>query len=167
MHNVHFLQSDLSKASLGLNIADYQHLLNSATHIIHSQWQVDFNMSVRSFEEHISGVANLSELSALANHNVRLIFTSSVGVVEHWHAPGPVPEAAIKDLACAGMGYGESKLISERLLVAAGNVSGVESVSLRLGQIAGPVLRDQGHWNRKEWVHAVGSQTKASNYYEC
>ena len=153
----HFLTADLSKPDLGLSHDDYTTLSRSITYIIHNQWQVDFNLSIRSFEPHIAGVRNLIDFSATAKTTVPILFTSSAGVVANWTDNCPVPEAEIIDLRMAGMGYGESKLIAERLLAEAGRLSGVPSTICRLGQIAGPVndVEGRGEWNRKEWVHTV------------
>ncbi|KAH7400247.1 hypothetical protein BKA64DRAFT_723003 [Cadophora sp. MPI-SDFR-AT-0126] len=152
-----FLTADLSKPDFGLSVDDYKILSDNVTHIIHNQWQVDFSLSVRSFEPHIAGVRNLINFSAAAKITVPIIFTSSVGVVANWPGSSPVPEAEIRDFGMAGMGYGESRLIAERLLAEAGRVSGVPSTICRLGQITGPVndVKQRGEWNRKEWVHTV------------
>ena len=157
----HFLTADLSKPDLGLSPDDYTTLSQTITYIIHNQWQVDFNLSARSFEPHIAGVSNLINFSATAKTIVPILFTSSVGVVANWPDSSPVPETEIIDFKMAVMGYGESKLIAERLLAEAGRLSGgVPSTICRLGQIAGPVSDEEGRgeWNRKEWVHTVSSR---------
>lgn len=70
-----------------------------------------------------------------------------------------IPEAPITDLAAAGSGYGESKLVAERLLQEASRNNGIEVVICRVGQIAGPVGKDHqgGAWNKKEWFPSVSS----------
>lgn len=60
-----------------------------------------------------------------------------------------------------GQGYGESKWITEQLLDAAREKSGVRSSALRVGQIAGPVEKGvHGVWNRQEWLPSIIASSK-------
>ncbi len=52
------------------------------------------------------------------------------------------------------MGYGESKYVAEQLLERAGKTSGVAAAVCRVGQLAGPVVK-QGVWNKQEWLPSV------------
>lgn len=52
------------------------------------------------------------------------------------------------------MGYGESKYVSELLLEAAREKSGVSAAVCRVGQLAGPVSKG-GVWNKQEWLPSV------------
>jgi thioester reductase-like protein len=55
-------------------------------------------------------------------------------------------------------GYSESKWVTEMLLKSAGELSGVSSAVLRVGQIAGPVnvaAGKYGMWNKQEWLPTV------------
>ena len=62
----------------------------------------------------------------------------------------------MQDLSVASsMGYGQSKLISERLLDEAARVSGVGSAVCRVGIIAGPVERPAGMWSKHEYIPSV------------
>ncbi|KAH7020725.1 uncharacterized protein B0I36DRAFT_251534, partial [Microdochium trichocladiopsis] len=156
---VHFRQADLSKVMLGLDEGDYQYLKSQATHIIHNQWQVDFNLSLASFEPHVAGVHNLIRFWAESSSAARLAFVSSVGVAEHW-VGSEVPEEAITDLSTAAMGYGQSKLVAEALIVESAVAMAVPSMILRVGQIAGPVgagdgLGRKGVWKRNEWFPTI------------
>ena len=133
----------------------------SANTITDTQWQVDFNLALASFEPHIAGVRNLIRLAVDAKaHGIRaqIFFTSSVGVANNigTHV-SLIPEAPITDLAVAGSGYGESKLVAERLLQEASQKTGIEVTICRVGQIAGPVRKEHhgGAWNRKEWFPSV------------
>lgn len=68
-------------------------------------------------------------------------------------------EEPITDWGSAGSGYGESKLVAERILNEAALRSGIQATVCRVGQIAGPVLQghESGEWNRKEWLPSVSA----------
>ena len=85
---------------------------------------------------------------------VKLIFTSSISSASSWSSTrGPYPEEVISDAQFAvGMGYGESKYVSERVFITLLVVfrsrfitdslqllvgSGLDISSLRVGQISG------------------------------
>lgn len=68
----------------------------------------------------------------------------------------PVPEDPVFDLRnAAPMGYGRSKLISERILAEAAATSGLRAAVCRVGIVAGPVERKEGMWSRHEYIPAV------------
>ncbi|KAI4218683.1 MAG: hypothetical protein L6R36_008811 [Xanthoria steineri] len=156
---VNFLQADLSKPQLGLDDERYNNMLTEANLIIHNQWQVDFNLALSSFKPHIAGVRNLIDLSAKSAIRPSIIFTSSISTLGHWSTKHPnekVPEAPLHDYSIpAATGYGESKFIAERILENAAQRSGVPSATVRVGQLAGPVIKDGGQWNRKEWLPSL------------
>lgn len=172
-----FLTTDLSKPRLGLNSHDYDLLVRDTSYIIrksmiilhniepqlilnHSdnQWQVDFNLSLASFEPHIAGVKNFITLSSQSAQKPPILFTSSVSTLMNWHAKHPsekVPERAFHDFTIPGaMGYAESKYIGELLLEAGAEKCGVPAVVCRVGQLAGPVVKG-GVWNKQEWLPSV------------
>ncbi|KAL8801018.1 MAG: hypothetical protein Q9182_004762 [Xanthomendoza sp. 2 TL-2023] len=156
---VQFLQADLSKPHLGLDEDQYRTILNEANLIIHNQWQVDFNLSLTSFTPHLAGVLNLIHLSATSPLRPPLIFTSSISTLGNWlliHPGQKVPETPQHDYRIpAATGYGESKFIAERILENAAQTSGVASAVIRVGQLAGPVEKRKGVWNRKEWLPSL------------
>lgn len=179
---VHFLQADLSKPQLGLDDDEYKTTLTEANLIIRkslfftkppsfrrltntsspdNQWQVDFNLALSSFKPHIAGVRNLINLSANSTLRPTIIFTSSISTLGNWSTKHPnekVPEAPLHDYSIpAATGYGESKFIAERILENAAQRSGVPSATVRVGQLAGPVVKEGGQWNRKEWLPSVSS----------
>lgn len=92
-----------------------------------------------------------------AHKEVRLFFTSSVGVANGLQTSGPIPESKLEDGSGARTGYGKSKLVAEELLWQASYKSNVDVVICRIGQIAGPVKPEHngGEWNRKEWLPSV------------
>ncbi|CAD6576361.1 MAG: hypothetical protein ASARMPRED_007703 [Alectoria sarmentosa] len=161
---VQFLTTDLSKPHLGLKANDYDLLVKEASFIIHNQWQVDFNLSLESFEPHIAGVRDLIALSSKSAKKPPILFTSSVSTLGNWHAKHPgekVPEKAFHDFAIpAPMGYGESKYVAELLLEAGADKCGVPALVCRVGQLAGPVAKKEGMWNKQEWLPSIIASSK-------
>lgn len=152
---VEFLHADLGRDMLGLHDeADYALLQNEVDRVIHNQWPVNFNIAVESFEPHIRGVRHLVNFSARARKNVPITFISSIGTVDGWHEPYPVPERKLDDLTITSTGYGRSKLVSSLILDKASEVSGIPSEIIRVGQIGGP-LGEKGLWNRQEWLPSI------------
>lgn len=126
--------------------------------MIDNQWQVDFNLNLESFEPHIAGVRDLIVLSNQSPKSPPILFTSSISTLDNWavkHPKEKVPESAFHDFSVpAAMGYGESKYIAEQLLEKAGKDSGVSAAICRVGQLAGPVVKD-GVWSKQEWLPSV------------
>ncbi|KAI0890636.1 uncharacterized protein GGS22DRAFT_194569 [Annulohypoxylon maeteangense] len=155
---VQCLDADLSKSYFGLSIQEYRELINQVTHIIHNAWQVDFNLSIDSFANHISVVRRLVDFSSHSRFGAHLFFVSSIsatgglkGVVaeqifENWHTPGET-------------GYGKSKFVSERLLDTAAKISGISTVACRVGQVAGPTSAS-GMWPKREWLPSLIASSK-------
>ncbi|CAO1601145.1 hypothetical protein XANCAGTX0491_004809 [Xanthoria calcicola] len=153
---VEFLQADLSKPQLGLDITLYERLRTTVTHVIHNQWPVNFNWALSSFEPYIRGVRNLVEFSINSAQGCFLLFVSSVSSVGAWSGPGTVPEEVNHDFNVAGeLGYGQSKLISECLLDQAAKQCGVRSACCRVGIIAGPVDKQLGLWSKHEYIPSI------------
>jgi thioester reductase-like protein len=130
------------------------------TSSLDNQWQVDFNISLSSFEPQIAGVAKLIALSSASSTSPPIFFTSSIGTVRFWNDKHPnevVPETAVADpSAPEHQGYSESKWIAERRLDAAAKNCGVSSAICRVAQIAGPVEKGvKGAWNIQEWLPSV------------
>jgi hypothetical protein len=61
-----------------------------------------------------------------------------------------VPEIPLDDWRIVKMGYGQSKLVSERLLVEASRRLGIRTAICRVGHVAGLVEREDGVWNQRE-----------------
>lgn len=153
---VHFLKADLSKPRFGLDQTQYDDLLTKTTNIIHSQWPVNFNYGITSFEPQIQGVRELINFYLMSEHAPSLFFVSTVATVGYQKDNESVPEAPNQDLTTAIGGYGASKLASELILQDAFEKSGLNGVVCRVGQIAGPVLNPgRGMWAKQEWVPTV------------
>ena len=163
-HRVKFLKYDLSKEYLGLDIGVYAELISHATLVLHNAWQVDFNLSLSSFEPvHIEGVRSLIDFSARSVHKAKIFFVSSIGAVMNWSAnhTGKVPEEIIEDFTVPqAMGYAESKYVAERLLDTASRTFEIPISICRVGQIAGPVSTGKGKWNTREWFPSIIASSK-------
>ncbi|KAF7293800.1 Nonribosomal peptide synthetase [Mycena chlorophos] len=145
-----FLVGDSTKADLGLPAEQYAEVKRSVNTIIHNAWTLDFNKTLLSFEPHIAGTRNLIDLARAMRATPRFVFTSSVGSAQAWDlSSGPVPEEILDVRLAVGTGYGESKYVAERLLLA----SGLRATSLRIGQVSGSATN--GAWSATEWVPAI------------
>lgn len=85
---------------------------------MHNAWTVDFNLPLRSFEDHVAGTRKLLDFCHLSSAGARLLFTSSVSVAGHWDVlEGPVPEKPMSiDGSCKALsGYAASKLVVEQV----------------------------------------------------
>ncbi|RSL99905.1 hypothetical protein CEP52_009435 [Fusarium oligoseptatum] len=153
---VKFHTAQLGLPDWRLGAAEYRTLLKGTAHVIHNAWQVNFNLSVWSFESQIAGVSNLIQFCSEARNPVHVCYISSIRVATNWSAThvGPVPEALVQDTAAPGTGYGASKMVAENLLYQAANADVLRLTVCRVGQMSGPVLRgcDHGVWNPKEWL---------------
>jgi thioester reductase-like protein len=97
----------------------------------------------------------------------KIFFISSVGTVSNWASQAPtsresVPEEELIDWKLARTGYGQSKLLSERLLAHAARTLNIPVDIARVGQLAGPALHgEKGAWPAQEWIPSLikSSQT--------
>jgi thioester reductase-like protein len=148
------LPSDLSNSQLGLEASVLDDLKKSLTTVIHCAWAVNFNLGVRSFEQqHIKGVSNLINL-CLSVHTAlpaRFYFCSSISAAAGTPLPAVIAEAHVSDLSHAqDMGYARSKLVTERIVKAAAEETGMVAQVLRVGQIIGD--SEVGIWNTTEAI---------------
>lgn len=146
--------SDLRQVNLGLKRFVIEHLLSSATSIIHSAWAVNFNLGVRSFEQqHIRGTYNLINfcLRSKLPNPARFFFCSSVSAASNTPKPASIRETMIEDLSHAQkMGYGRSKLVTEHITHNAMRQTSMHARVLRIGQLGGDTKNAQ--WNDTEAV---------------
>jgi thioester reductase-like protein len=148
------LPADLSKSDFGLDDHILSTIMNSLTAVIHSAWAVNFNLGVSSFESHhIRGTYNLLNacLQTRTVNPARLYFCSSISAAAGTPLPAVVPETYISELAYAqNMGYARSKLVTENIVKAAMEKTGMCARVLRLGQIVGDT--QHGLWNATEAI---------------
>lgn len=153
---IFILTSELSAPKLGLDDASYTSLLNQVTHVIHCAWPVNFQLALSAFEPSIQGLQNLLQLSldvAFATP-ARFLFCSSIAAALGSPPGALIPEEPIHDLAQASdTGYGQSKLVGERIVQAAVLDAGANAAVLRIGQVVGGMK--SGWWNDKEMVPMI------------
>ena len=150
------LTCELSAPRLGLDDASYTHLASEVTHVVHCAWPVNFQLALTAFEPSIQGLQNLLQLSldvGLATP-AHFLFCSSIAAVLGSSPDASIPEAPVLDLAQASdTGYGQSKLVSERIVEAAVLDAGANASVLRIGQVVGGMR--SGWWNDKEMVPMI------------
>ncbi|EME43601.1 hypothetical protein DOTSEDRAFT_54369 [Dothistroma septosporum NZE10] len=155
---VKFLQSDATKPRLGLTVSTYDEVSQTASHIIHNAWPVNFNLPLKSFDQQLEICCNLMELANASSIVVDTRFMSSVGAANNWSYfhDGPVPEALLDDFRVSEeMGYAQSKQLAELLFARAGELFDIPVTVCRLGQIAGPVKSEKGKWSPQEWFPSI------------
>ncbi|OAX43282.1 L-aminoadipate-semialdehyde dehydrogenase [Rhizopogon vinicolor AM-OR11-026] len=150
------LAADLSANKLGLQSDVYNEIATQATLVIHNAWAVNFNLAISSFETHIRGAVNLIHL-ALASPRSRpadFYFASSISAVAAWHGPGSIPEAIMDDPSVAqGLGYAQSKWVTEKICQIASQQTPVRAGVLRIGQMVGD--SQNGVWNETEAISLI------------
>lgn len=166
--------ADLSRAYLGLPVHEYERLLSEVTLVVHNAWQVDFNLPLAAFAGHVGAVRRLVDLAAHSRCGAGILFVSSIGAVAEWATnknnsstatPAAVPEEVVEDWrASQRSGYGQAKLVAERILDAAARTAGVPTAICRAGQVAGPSLPVVGSsgssWPKQEWVPSLVASSK-------
>ena len=155
-----WMKCDLSKLNLGLAGQTYFDLLQETTHVLHNAWTVDFNLPLSSFEDSsLQGVRQLAHFAQQSTHGAHFVFLSSISVGLNWpakHAGSAIPERILNDLESPEhMGYAESKFVAEHVLEKASKTTGLKTTICRIGQIAGPVLREEGVWAKHEWFPSL------------
>ncbi|CCO36285.1 L-aminoadipate-semialdehyde dehydrogenase [Rhizoctonia solani AG-1 IB] len=152
-----------SKGNWDRQIASFEDKLldirSEATAIIHNAWQVNFNLSLQSFEPSVCGVRNLLDLarqSIAPTGCPRFMFASSIAVAGFGSPGRHLNETTVSlEDGAASIGYGQSKLVAEKLLESARR-SGLHTCIVRLGQLTGDAA--SGSWSATDWVPSlVGS----------
>lgn len=160
-----FMSVDLGKARLGLSDQDYDELVNNATVIVHNAWKVDFSWTLELYKSgYLQSVRQLIELSSQSDLRPRIVFISSISSVQEWAAiyPTPVTEDSLPCYEVASpLGYGQSKHVSERILLKAAELSGSPVTILRVGQVAGPTTLAGAAWSTDEWIPSLAAISKA------
>ncbi|KAJ5960817.1 AMP-dependent synthetase/ligase [Penicillium vulpinum] len=143
------LNSRIDQPNFGLSLDEstITHMLDTVSLIIHTAWPVNFNLPLTEFEPHIQGLYNLIQfsLSVQRREPAIMMFCSSVSTALASRSTEILEESV--DLDCAFMGYGQSKLVGERI-VSNARRSGARAYSLRIGQVSGHSKK--GLWNDSE-----------------
>ena len=144
--------SNFSKLDLGLNKDTYSRLQQGVSSVIHCAWSVNFNKRLSSFEaDCIAGAKNLMLLclSAQRPKPASFNFCSSVSTVAR--TSGAIVEESLPALTSAqGMGYAQSKLVTEHIISRASEQTGMAARVLRVGQIVAD--QSSGIWNDTEAI---------------
>ncbi|KAM5457936.1 Type I Iterative PKS [Microsporum canis] len=158
LSKLRILATQGDKENLGLQEAEYQYLARSVTHIIHGAWPMSIKRPVKGFEPQFQFMRNLINLaveisSARAKATVGFQFISSIATVGyHPIETGEVrvPEERVTVKSVLPSGYGDAKLVCERMLEQTlhEHPDKFRPMSVRIGQIAGS--KDNGYWNPVE-----------------
>lgn len=155
------IPSDFSKSLLGLDWRLYDEIAHNITHMLHLAWSVNFNKGLESFESDcVAGARNLINLCLKAKRPqpASFNFCSSVSATVRT-AGGVVPEALPESFAYAqGMGYAQSKLVTENLCDRASKQRGIQARILRVGQVIGDT--QNGVWNATEAIPMIFQTAK-------
>jgi acyl carrier protein/nucleoside-diphosphate-sugar epimerase/SAM-dependent methyltransferase len=153
-------QTDTSKPNLGLSTDSYEYLVSNATHLVHNAWPMSITRPVSAFESQFKAMRNLIGLARDISRRrgeqglrVGFQFISSIATVGYhplWTGKALVPEERITAKSALPNGYGDAKLICERMLDETlhkypGRFC---PMVVRIGQIAGSRLT--GYWNPVE-----------------
>lgn len=145
--------SDFSDVHLGLPSELYEAIAGRLKCVFHCAWNVNFNMSLESFERDcIQGTRYLIDLclQARTERPAEFVFCSSVSAASDDDAR-EIPEDLPSSLKAAqSTGYAQSKLVAEHLCLRASKTTGITSKVLRIGQIAGDTTH--GIWNPNEAI---------------
>lgn len=155
----HF-DADVSKPYFGIPLAQYTELLTSVTDIVHNAWRVDFNLSLDSFSSQVHAVRHLIDFSSHSTYGAQVLFVSSISAVGNMDGVTAEERVYNEWTASDGTGYGQSKLIAERLLDAAARDAGIPCTICRVGQIAGP-RGSAGKWPEREWLPTLVKSSRA------
>ncbi|KAJ5189040.1 Male sterility NAD-binding [Penicillium cf. griseofulvum] len=143
------LNGRIDQPDFGLSLDEntITHMLDTVSLIIHTAWPVNFNLPLPEFEPHIQGLYNLIQFSLGVQRRepAVLMFCSSISTALRSPSAEILEEPV--DLDYAFMGYGQSKLIGERI-VSNARRSGARAYSLRIGQVSGHSKK--GYWNDSE-----------------
>ena len=135
---------------------------------------MNFNVSISSFESNIRGVRNLVNFALTSSRREPpvILYISSGSVFQSasidrsylisvrifslilgWTRSDLAPEVPLTEPDYAiGLGYGESKWVSERILEIIASKSDLKAISIRCGQMTGG---KSGAWNEHEWFPSL------------
>lgn len=163
IEKVEVLEANTALPLLGLSRPVYWGIAASVTHIIHNAWPVDFKRSISSFESQFKIMNNLLDLARDGGSKPRFMFVSSLAVVAQYrsstNASTVVPEEPFsRNWAAPAMGYGQSKLVCEKMLERAVEENVVDGVIARCAQISGAT--SNGYWNASEYLPTLVRNSK-------
>jgi nucleoside-diphosphate-sugar epimerase len=160
---VEVIEANTALPFLGLSRPVYWGIAASVTHIIHNAWPVDFKRGISSFESQFKIMNNLLDLARNSGAKPKFMFVSSIAVVAQYqssiNAQTIVPEEPFsRNWAAPAMGYGQAKLVCEKMLEQAVEEKVVEGVIARCAQISGAI--SNGYWNPTEYLPTLVRNSK-------
>lgn len=163
LNKVVSLSTNIEEKDFGLDSMTLEMLREETSDIIHCAWPVNFAMPLSAFESQVAGLHSLINLSLQTRQRSQLLFCSSVGVAQSVRGTANIASAPMPSLEdAANTGYGQSKLVSERIVQAAA-AAGADATILRIGQIVPGRSRGTKLWNTNEAVPLmVQSSSKIS-----
>lgn len=150
---MHAQPCDFSEDNLGLNQAFLDQTRSCVTHIIHNAWSVNFNRSMRSFEQQCIRPTHF--LLDLANQSClktkpSFTFVSSIAVAVRHQDSDFVPENLVPWSSVGHTGYAQSKWIAEQIAATAAETCHIPVRIARVGQVCGDTKH--GIWNPSEAI---------------
>ncbi|KAL6867821.1 polyketide synthase [Trichoderma novae-zelandiae] len=161
MGKLRVVETDLPLPRFGLDESRYEQLLNSVTHVVHSAFPVNGLRSLKQNEPQFTLMRNLVDLAASvsARRPAEFKFTfqfisslSAVGMFPKVHGEKRVPEQQWDVDSALPNGYGEAKVICERVLLETlgQHPDRFRAMTVRLGQLSGSMKT--GYWNHMEML---------------
>ncbi|KAK3291690.1 polyketide synthase [Chaetomium fimeti] len=159
--NLRVMETDASKPMLGLSATEHDRLRKTVTHILHNAWPMSITRGVEAFSPQFQTMQNLLALAAAATvrskRRIGFQFISSIATVGCYplspDAGGVtrVPEERMNLRAVLPTGYGDAKLVCERMLdttLHRHHPERFRPMVVRIAQIAGSTA--SGYWNPVE-----------------
>lgn len=154
------VETDTSKASVGLPSDKYQSLLGRVTHIVHSAWPMSLTRPIRMYEIQMKILRNLITLAAdiartQPHLRVGFQFVSSIAVVANyplWKGTPLVPEQPTAIESVPLTGYAEAKQVCETVLskTLRRYPERFQAQAVRVAQISGSTTN--GYRNNSEYM---------------
>jgi thioester reductase-like protein len=139
---------NLSEDQLGLSNTRYQELCNNSTAIIHNAWMLDFNKAVMEFDNTcIKPSYTLLRIASTGDIKQFMFVSSITSASNAANSAGVVEEKPVHHQEYGGyFGYGQSKLVTERISIEYAKRFNVPVTISRVGQVAGDSIN--GVWNQ-------------------
>ncbi|KAH1614543.1 hypothetical protein KXX21_001429 [Aspergillus fumigatus] len=165
-------ETDTSQHMLGLAADEYERLLSTVTHVVHNAWPMTIARPVQGFEAQFRTWRNMIELVRNATirqstpRPISIQFISSIATVGMYplhKGDTVVPETHMTVESTLASGYGDAKLICEKMLEKTLQrfPTQFRASVVRLGQVAGSSVT--GYWNPVEHLAFLFKSAKTLN----
>ncbi|EAW17018.1 putative polyketide synthase [Aspergillus fischeri NRRL 181] len=151
MAKLEVIETDTSKASIGLSADKYQSLLGRVTHIVHSAWPMSLTRPIRMYEIQMNILRNLISLAADIAQEQPAPRRVPIRVI-HCRGTPLVPEQPTTVESVPLTGYAEAKLVCETVLskTLRRYPDRFQAKAVRVAQISGSTTN--GYWNNSEYM---------------